>query len=178
MNKFIYANHGNLQKKIIKLAANIRLLICDVDGVLSNGLLYMGSSGEELKAFHAHDGYGIHSLKNYGIEVAIITAGSTQIVADRAKMLKITHIYQGQEDKCIAYKKLLTILNCKPTEVAYIGDDLLDWPVMKEVGLSVAVANAHPMLLANAHYTTHLAGGNGAVRELCDLILFAHDKLK
>ncbi|AWK14941.1 3-deoxy-manno-octulosonate-8-phosphatase KdsC [Candidatus Fukatsuia symbiotica] len=178
MNKFIHTDYGDVQQEIVKRAANIRLLICDVDGVLSNGLLYMGNQGEELKAFHVHDGYGIRCLKNCGIEVAIITAGSTQLVEDRAKMLKIAHVYQGQEDKRVAYNELLTILDCKPEEVVYIGDDLIDWPVMKEVGLSVAVANAHPRLLANAHYVTHLAGGYGAVRELCDLILLANEKLE
>lgn len=169
-------DYGLVLTKIIECAAKIRLLICDVDGVLSNGLIYMGNQGEELKAFHVRDGYGIRCLKKSGVEVAIITARSAELVKNRAQTLSITHLYQGQVDKSLAYKELLTKLNCQPEQVAYIGDDLIDLPVMNEVGLSVAVADAHPVVRKKAHYITRIVGGQGAVREVCDLILFAKEK--
>jgi 3-deoxy-D-manno-octulosonate 8-phosphate phosphatase (KDO 8-P phosphatase) len=158
-------------------AAKIRLLICDVDGVMSDGLIYMGNQGEELKAFNVRDGYGIRCLLTSGIEVAIITGRQAKLLQDRANTLGITHLYQGQSDKMVAYNELLAVLQCEPEQVAYIGDDLIDWPVMARVGLSVAVADAHPLLLPKAQYVTHINGGRGAVREVCDLILLAQGKL-
>jgi 3-deoxy-D-manno-octulosonate 8-phosphate phosphatase (KDO 8-P phosphatase) len=158
-------------------AAKIRLLICDVDGVMSDGLIYMGNQGEELKAFNVRDGYGIRCLLTSGIEVAIITGRQAKLLQDRANTLGITHLYQGQSDKLVAYNELLAALQCEPEQVAYIGDDLIDWPVMARVGLSVAVADAHPLLLPKAQYVTHINGGHGAVREVCDLILLAQGKL-
>lgn len=158
-------------------AADIRLVICDVDGVLSDGLIYMGNNGEELKAFNVRDGYGIRCLITEGIHVAIITGRQSKLVADRAATLGIEHLYQGQSDKLIAFEKILSDLNLQPNQVAYIGDDLIDWPVMAKVGLSVAVADAHPILLQRAQYVTRIVGGRGAVRELCDLILQSQGKL-
>lgn len=166
-------DYGLVLNKIIECAAKIRLLICDVDGVLSNGLIYMGNQGEELKTFHVRDGYGIRYLKKSGVEVAIITACNSKLIKNRAQTLSITHLYQGQMDKSLAYKELLTKLNYKPKQVAYIGDDLIDLSVMNEVGLSIAVADAHPVVRKKSHYITSIKGGNGAVREVCDLILFA-----
>jgi len=127
--------YGPVSADVMARAAKIRLLICDVDGVMSDGVIYMGNSGEELKAFNVRDGYGVRCLLTSGVEVAII-------------------------------------------QVAYIGDDLIDWPVMAQAGLSVAVADAHPILLPRAHYVTRIAGGRGAVRELCDLILMAQNKFE
>ncbi len=169
--------YGPVDTAIIHLARHIRLLICDVDGVLSDGLIYMSNQGEELKAFNVRDGYGIHCLKNAGIEVAIISGRSAKLLEDRAKTLGITLLYQGQSDKIPAYNELLTSLSLQSYQIAYIGDDLIDLPVMVKVGLSVAVADAHPVLLSKAHYVTHMSGGHGAVRELCDLILLAQHKL-
>lgn len=170
--------YGAVESRVVERAAQIKLLICDVDGVLSDGLIYMGNQGEELKAFHVRDGYGLRCLLTSDIEVGIITGRSSQLVADRAKTLGINHLYQGQLDKIVAFNALLAKLQLRPEQVAYIGDDLIDWPVMQQVGLSVCVADAHPMLLPRAHYTTHLRGGHGAVRELCDLILLAQGKLE
>lgn len=170
--------YGPVTKEVMDRAANIRLLICDVDGVLSDGLIYMGNHGEELKTFNVRDGYGIRCLKTSDIEVAIITGRSAKLLENRAKTLGITHLYQGQSNKLLAFRELLNTLSIKPQEVAYIGDDLIDWPVMAEVALAVAVADAHPILLARSHYVTRLAGGRGAVRELCDLILLAQNKLE
>lgn len=169
--------YGAVSKEVFQRAAQIRLLICDVDGVMSDGLIYMGNQGEELKAFNVRDGYGIRCLITSGIDVAIITGRSAKLVENRAKTLGITHLYQGQSDKLVAFEKILKEVSLTPEQVAYIGDDLIDWPVMQKVGLAVAVADAHPLLLPKAHYVTQIPGGRGAVRELCDLILQAQDKL-
>ncbi|MDR7343571.1 3-deoxy-D-manno-octulosonate 8-phosphate phosphatase (KDO 8-P phosphatase) [Pantoea alhagi] len=168
--------YGAVSQDVITRAGAIRLLICDVDGVMSDGLIYMGNSGEELKAFNVRDGYGIRCLLTSDIEVAIITGRRAKLLEDRCQTLGITHLYQGQSDKLLAFRELLDKLSLTPDQVAYIGDDLIDWPVMAQVGLSVAVVDAHPLLLARARYVTRIAGGRGAVREICDLILIAQDK--
>lgn len=169
--------YGPVSAEMMQRAAAVRLLICDVDGVLSDGLIYQGNQGEELKAFNVRDGYGIRCLLTAGIEVAIITGRSAKLMEDRAKTLGITHLYQGQSDKLLAFGTLLDTLSLAPHQVAYIGDDLIDAPVMARVGLGVAVADAHPLLLPQARYITRIAGGRGAVRELCDLILLAQGRL-
>lgn len=156
-------------------AAKIRLLICDVDGVMTNGHLYMGNNGEELKAFHIHDGLGLKLLLKVGIEVAVITAKQTHIVENRMKALGIKYLYQGQENKVSAYQDLKTKLNLDDDEIAYIGDDLPDIAVMRKVGFAIAVANAVTLVKENAHHITILKGGKGAVREVCELILNAQN---
>lgn len=170
--------YGPVSAHVLERAKAVRLLICDVDGVMSDGLIYMGNQGEELKSFNVRDGYGIRCLLTSDIEVAIITGRNAKLLEDRAKTLGIRHLYQGQSDKLLAFRELLDTLSLRAEEVAYIGDDLIDWPVMAEVGLSVAVQDAHPILLPKADYVTRIAGGRGAVRELCDLILLAQGKLE
>lgn len=170
--------YGPVEQDVIARANKIRLLICDVDGVLSDGLIFMGNHGEELKAFSVRDGYGIRCLKTSDIEVAIITGRSAKLLEDRAKTLGISYLYQGQYDKRLAFHDLLKKLSLTAAQVAYIGDDLIDWPVMAQVGLAVAVADAHPLLTPKAHYVTRIVGGHGAVRELCDIILLAQNKLE
>lgn len=169
--------YGPVSADIIGRAEKIRLLILDVDGVMSDGMIYMGNNGEELKAFNVRDGYGIRCALTSGVDVAIITGRNAKLVEDRCKTLGITHLWQGQSNKLIAYRELLEKLSLRPDEVAYIGDDLIDWPVMADVGLSVAVADAHPLLISRADYVTRINGGRGAVREICDLILLAQGKL-
>jgi len=154
-------------------ARQIKLLICDVDGVFSDGRIYLGNDGEELKAFHTRDGYGIKALRQAGIEVAIITGRRSAIVEKRMQALTVQHIFQGQEDKIPAYQQLKQQLALRDEQIAYIGDDLSDWAVMQHVGLSVAVADAHPLLRHHASIITSLPGGFGAVRELCDLLLLS-----
>ncbi|OAT26113.1 3-deoxy-manno-octulosonate-8-phosphatase KdsC [Proteus myxofaciens] len=178
MNTVIETYYGPVSENMIKKAEKIQLLICDVDGVMSDGLIYMGNNGEELKAFNVRDGYGIRCLLTSGIEVAIITGRQSKLLEDRAKTLGITYLYQGQHNKLLAYQQLLDTLTLKPEQTAYIGDDLIDLPVMEKVGLSVAVADAHPLLTPRADYVTRIAGGRGAVRELCDLILLAQGLLE
>ncbi|MFG6077610.1 3-deoxy-manno-octulosonate-8-phosphatase KdsC [Erwinia sp. OPT-41] len=168
--------YGDVSETVMARAREIKLLICDVDGVMSDGVIYQGNNGEELKAFNVRDGYGIRCLLTSDVEVAIITGRKAKLLEDRCATLGITHLYQGQSDKLLAFCELLDKLSLMPEQVAYIGDDLIDWPVMAEVGLSVTVADAHPVLLPRANYVTRLAGGRGAVREICDLILIAQDK--
>ena len=170
--------YGPVSTQVIAKAEKIRLLILDVDGVMSDGLIFMGNNGEELKAFNVRDGYGIRCALTSGIEVAIITGRKAKLLEDRCATLGITHLSQGQADKLIAYRELLATLAVSADEVAYVGDDLIDWPVMAEIGLSVAVADAHPLLLPRADYVTHIQGGRGAVREVCDLLLLAQGKLE
>lgn len=169
--------YGPVSTHVMTKAENIRLLILDVDGVLSDGLIYIGNNGEELKAFNVRDGYGIRCALTSNIEVAIITGRKAKLVEDRCATLGIVHLYQGQSNKLIAFSDLLEKLVIAPENVAYVGDDLIDWPVMEKVGLSVAVADAHPLLIPRADYVTHIAGGRGAVREVCDLLLLAQGKL-
>ena len=159
--------YGPVSTQMMAKAENIRLLILDVDGVLSDGLIYMGNNGEERKAFTVRDGSGIRCALTSGIEVAIITGRKAKLVEDRCETLGITHLYQGQSDKMAAFKDLLGKLAIAPENVAYVGDDLIDWPVMAEVGL----------LIPRAAYVTHINGGRGAVREVCDLLLLAQGKL-
>ncbi|WP_163934542.1 3-deoxy-manno-octulosonate-8-phosphatase KdsC [Paraferrimonas sp. SM1919] len=165
--------YGEINEQAWAAAKKIKLLICDVDGVFSDGRIYMGNNGEELKTFHTRDGYGVKALLSTGIDVAIITGRKSEIVNNRMQALGIKHIYQGVDDKLVAYNDLMTQCQCTADEVAYIGDDLIDWPVMEICGLGVAVHDAHPLLKQNALYCTHIKGGEGAVRELCDIILLA-----
>ncbi len=177
MTQKVETLYGLVDASIIDTAKQIKLLICDVDGVFSDGLVYMGNDGEELKTFHTRDGYGVKSLMNAGIEVAIITGRQSKIVENRMKALGISLVYQGQDDKVKAYQDICSKLNISPQQTGYIGDDLIDWPVMEQVALRVCVADGHPLLAKRANYVTTIRGGHGAVREVCDLILQARDEL-
>lgn len=119
--------YGSVENSVIEKATKIKLLICDVDGVMSDGLIYMGNNGEELKAFNVRDGYGIRCLLTSGIEVAIITGRKAKLLEDRAQTLGITYLYQGQSDKLLAYRELLDKLQLTEEQTAYIGDDLIDY---------------------------------------------------
>ncbi|MFM2588748.1 3-deoxy-manno-octulosonate-8-phosphatase KdsC [Vibrio sp. TBV020] len=177
MPEMIETLYQPVEPSILAIAKEIKLLICDVDGVFSDGLIYMGNDGEELKTFHTRDGYGVKSLMNAGIEIAIITGRRSQIVENRMKALGISLIYQGQDDKVKAYQDIYSKLNISAEQTGYIGDDLIDWPVMEKVALKVCVADGHPLLAKRANYVTSIKGGHGAVREVCDLILQARDEL-
>ncbi|AZQ12069.1 3-deoxy-manno-octulosonate-8-phosphatase KdsC [Shewanella sp. TH2012] len=168
--------YGPIAEDIWHKASQIKLLICDVDGVFSDGRIYLGNQGEELKAFHTRDGYGVKALQGAGIAVAVITGRNSTIVQNRMTALGVKHIYQGIDDKFVPYKELLSLYNVSPAEVAYIGDDMVDLPVMKAVGLGVCVADGHPFVASNADMLTYLPGGRGALRELADLLLMSQDK--
>ncbi len=177
MNKQIETLYGSVNADVYETARSIKLLICDVDGVFSDGRVYMGNQGEELKAFHTRDGYGIKSIMNAGIQVAVITGRQSQIVANRMQALGVDLVYQGQDNKLKAYSDICEKLNVAPQQTAYVGDDLIDWPVMEKVALKVCVADGHPLLAQRANYVTHINGGYGAVREVCDLLLQARGEL-
>lgn len=164
--------------ELLNRANNIKLLICDVDGVFSDGRIYLGNNGEELKAFHTRDGYGIKALRHAGVEVAVITGRSSAIVEQRMRSLTVSHVFQGQENKQAAFATLQQQLGLATAQIAYIGDDLSDWQVMQQCGLAVAVKDAHPYLRQQAHYVTSLPGGFGAVRELTDLLLISQQKFQ
>lgn len=160
----------------IQKARNVKLLVLDVDGVLTAGHLWYGNNGEELKAFHIQDGLGIKLLQRAGIDVAIITGRTSQLVARRGAELGIKHVVQGREDKLVALRVLANELNITLEEIAYMGDDLPDLSAIANVGFGIAVANAMPYVAQHADYKTARNGGDGAVREICDLILQAQDK--
>ncbi|MFY8273727.1 3-deoxy-manno-octulosonate-8-phosphatase KdsC [Pseudoalteromonas sp. SSDWG2] len=154
-------------------AKAIKLLICDIDGVFSDGRIYLGNQGEELKAFNTKDGFGIKALMATGVHVAVITGRQSHIVETRMTSLGVKHIYQGKENKLEAYAELKQALSLTNDQVAYIGDDGPDLPVMQQVGFAVAVNDAHPLIKRISHYTTLMPGGFGAVRELTDLLMLA-----
>ncbi|MCG8414624.1 MAG: HAD-IIIA family hydrolase [Pseudomonadales bacterium] len=159
-----------------QLAAGIKLLLLDVDGVLTDGCLYFSSNGEELKAFNTQDGHGIRMLMGSGVQVGIITGRESPAVARRAKDLGLEIVFQNQSNKLEALDRILSSQNLDPHQVAYAGDDLPDMPVMKAVGLSFAVANAHESIRDIASFTTTFPGGGGAVREICDYLLKSQGK--
>lgn len=154
-------------------AARIRVVALDVDGTLTDGRLRFASDGSETKAFHALDGQGLKLLRECGIEVALITARSSEVVARRAVELGIVHLHQGCHDKRAALRALCQILALEPAQAAFMGDDLPDLPALSWAGLAVGPANAHPWLHPYLHWITAAAGGQGAVRALCDLLLDA-----
>ncbi|WP_115720024.1 3-deoxy-manno-octulosonate-8-phosphatase KdsC [Gallaecimonas mangrovi] len=168
--------YGQIDSATWQQLSQVKLLICDVDGVFSDGRIYLGNNGEELKAFHTRDGFGVKALLQAGIDVAVITGRNSRIVENRFNALGVPHIYQGQENKRLAFDALLGKLGLNPENVAYIGDDIPDLALIEHVGLGVAVADAHPLVTQAARYTTCLPGGYGAVRELCDLILQSQGK--
>jgi 3-deoxy-D-manno-octulosonate 8-phosphate phosphatase (KDO 8-P phosphatase) len=149
----------------------IKLLIMDVDGVLTDGRIVLYNEGNELKFFNVKDGHGIVMLHRIGVATAILTGRISKVVERRAKELSITHIIQGSLDKLEAYEGLKDRLSLRDEEIAYVGDDVVDIPVMRRVGFAVAVADAHPEVLKVAHYITKAEGGKCAVREVAELII-------
>lgn len=154
-------------------AKNIKLAIFDVDGVLTDGSLYLTDDGQEFKAFNSLDGHGMKMLKQTGVELAIITGRTSKLVPQRAKNLGITHLYQGVENKIEAYQHLIQTLQLAPDAVAYMGDDVVDLPVMRRCGLAISVPDAPELVKAHSHYVAKNGGGRGAVREICEMIMHA-----
>ena len=163
--------YGDVPPHILANAKKIKLLVCDIDGVFSDGRIYLGNEGEELKAFHTKDGFGIKALVASGVIVAVITGRNSTIVKNRMKALNVAYIIQGKEDKLPALTDLSNQLSIKLNDIAYIGDDVPDLPCIKSVGLGISVADGHPLVLQGADYITFTNGGFGAVREVCDLIM-------
>jgi 3-deoxy-D-manno-octulosonate 8-phosphate phosphatase (KDO 8-P phosphatase) len=152
----------------------LKLLVLDVDGVLTDGKLYLSDSGEEIKAFNTLDGHGLKMLRASGVDVAIITGRKSRLVEIRAGNLGIAHLYQGVEDKLSAFRELIGKLGLQPQQVAFMGDDLVDLPAMRRAGLALTVPAAPALVKQNAHYVSERSGGDGAVREVCELIMQAH----
>jgi 3-deoxy-D-manno-octulosonate 8-phosphate phosphatase (KDO 8-P phosphatase) len=158
-------------------ARAVRLAIFDVDGVMTDGTLYIGAHGEAFKAFNILDGHGLKMLQAAGVATAIISGRSSEAVARRAQELSIAHVVQGSADKCADFERLAGRLGVEPGACAYVGDDLPDLELMRRCGLAVAVANAVDAVKEAAHYVTRASGGRGAVREFCELVLRAQGQL-
>ncbi len=158
-------------------AAGVRLLALDVDGVLTDGSIYYGNSGEELKAFSIRDGLGVKLLQRSGVKVAIITGRRSEIVLRRARELGITEVVQGREDKRTALAELCARLGLSLADCAYMGDDLPDLAAISAVGLGMTVADAEPAVAAAADWQSRRPGGRGAVREACEYLLEARGEL-
>lgn len=159
----------------VRRAAGVRLLILDVDGVLTDGSLTYGADGEVTKTFNVLDGLGIELLQKTGVLVAIISARKSPVVVRRAADLKIPHVYQGTHDKRIAFAEVLALTGLTAEQCGYIGDDVIDLPLLRKVGFAVTVPSGHPEVQHRAHYVTRNNGGRGAVREVCDLVMRAQN---
>lgn len=151
--------------------SKVKLLLLDVDGVMTDGRIIYDNAGGESKAFDVKDGHGIKLLQRAGLLVGIITGRQSALVAHRAAELGIELVYQGVKDKRLPFNEILEKLNLKPMEVAYVGDDIVDLPVMRQVGFAVTVADASDDVKPYAHMITKRCGGRGAVREVCDFLL-------
>lgn len=157
------------------LAARVQLAVFDVDGVFTDGHLHFGAGGELFKTFHARDGYGIKRLLQNGVEVAVISGRESGAVTRRMQDMQVRHLFQGVHDKRSVFDRLLTELGLAPEQTVCVGDDLPDLPLMQAAGFAIAVADAQPEIRAHAHYVTAARGGEGAVREVCDLLLTARN---
>lgn len=162
---------------LLQRARAVKLAIFDVDGVLTDGRLYFLEDGGEFKTFNTLDGHGIKMLIASGVRTAIISGRKTPVVERRANNLGIQHLFQGREDKLVVLDGLLAELDLGYEQVAYLGDDLPDLPVIRRVGLGMAVASADPFVRQHAHGTTQARGGDGAAREFCELIMRAQGTL-
>ncbi len=163
---------------VIKKAARVRLVIFDVDGVLTDGSLFLGDDGQEYKAFNSRDGHGMKMLQATGVEIGIITGRTSNVVETRMSGLGIKHLYQGQQEKLPAFEELLQKLSLTPEQVAYVGDDVVDLPILIRVGLAIAVQDAHNLVKQHSHWTTPNPGGRAAARDVCELIMQAQGTLE
>ena len=157
--------------QLLERAAKVRLLLLDVDGVLTDGLLYFDERKDAMKSFFVRDGLGLALLRSQGIQIGLITGRNSEIVSARARDLKIEYVYQGRLNKLAAFEELCTHLSLSPDQVAYMGDDIVDLSILSRVGLAATVKNCHESILPYCHFVSRFKGGRGAVRELCDLIL-------
>jgi 3-deoxy-D-manno-octulosonate 8-phosphate phosphatase (KDO 8-P phosphatase) len=171
-------NSPDYPPEVFERARLIRLLILDIDGVLTDGRLYFDAKGEALKVFHVRDGHGIKMVHQAGIEVALVSGRRSDAAFHRSRELGLNRFYEGVRDKAAVLEELLTALNLEAPAVAAVGDELVDLTLFHRVGLAVAVADAVAELRAAAHWVTSLPGGHGAVREVCDLLLKAQDRFR
>ncbi len=159
---------------VLDRALRVKLVLFDVDGVLTDARLIIGDDGQEYKAFNSKDGHGLKMMQRNGIAAGIITGRTSRVVEHRVRDLDIRHVYQGCLDKHPVYRKLLTDLGLTAAETAFVGDDVVDLPIMLEAGLAICPADAHPLVRAHAHWITPSGGGAGAGREVCEMMLHAH----
>jgi 3-deoxy-D-manno-octulosonate 8-phosphate phosphatase (KDO 8-P phosphatase) len=162
-----------IELEVMQRAARVKIMIFDVDGVLTDGSLTYNADGEITKTFFVLDGLGIQLLNRSGVKTAIISARNSPIVVKRAADLGITHVFQGQHDKRFAFTDLLGRTGLTPEQCGYIGDDVIDLPLLTRVGFAVTVPTGHPDVAQYAHYMTKNPGGRGAVREVCDMVMRA-----
>jgi 3-deoxy-D-manno-octulosonate 8-phosphate phosphatase (KDO 8-P phosphatase) len=167
---------GGIAAKLRNKAARVRLLVLDVDGVMTDGRIIMDHEGREIKAFDVRDGHGIKLLRHAGIEVAVLTGRNSPVVQKRADDLGILWVRQGVHDKVAAYQEIAGEVGITDEEACFVGDDLVDIPLLKRVGVPICVADGVHEAKAVALYVTQLPGGRGAVREVCDLLLQAQGK--
>ena len=166
-----------MNKRLIARAHRIRLAIFDVDGVLTDGTIYLSESGEEMKAFNILDGLGLKMLAASGIVTALLSGRKSKMVSLRAKEIGIAHLMQGVDDKLEVYHRLLRKLDLAEEETSYMGDDLPDLPVLRRCGLALSVPNAPDVVRNHVHYVTSAPGGRGAAREACEFLLLARGAL-
>jgi 3-deoxy-D-manno-octulosonate 8-phosphate phosphatase (KDO 8-P phosphatase) len=165
-----------MEREEIRKAKDVRLLILDVDGVLTDGKIIYTDGGEEIKSFNVKDGHGLKLLMRAGIEVAVITGRRSRVVEHRCKDLGISCVFQGCKDKIEAYHRLLKEKNLTDDEVGFVGDDLTDIPVLERVGFSATVADGTEEVKQRVHYVARAKGGEGAVREICEAICKLQNK--
>lgn len=162
---------------LVDTARQIQLVIFDIDGVLTDGSLFIGDDGQEYKAFNSRDGHGIRMLQDSGVQCAIITGRKSEVVLHRAKDLGIEHVMQGYRDKRPAFQELMEKTGLSASQVAYVGDDVVDLPVMAQAGLAIAVADAEDFVKRHAHWITRRPGGRGAGRDVCEFLMQARGVL-
>ncbi|MBE9516320.1 MAG: HAD-IIIA family hydrolase [Proteobacteria bacterium] len=161
---------------VLARAARVKLALFDVDGVMTDASLFIGDDGQEYKAFNSQDGHGLKMMQRAGIDAGIITGRTSEVVKHRMVDLGIKHLHQGCADKLPVYEELIKKLGISHEETAYVGDDVVDLPVMLRCGLAITVADGHALVQKHAHWTSPSAGGRGAVREIAEMMMFAHDK--
>jgi len=167
-----------LSQELIEKARPIKLVIFDVDGVLTDGSLFYGDDGLEYKAFNSQDGHGMKMLQSSGVDIGIITGRTSDVVKHRMENLGIKHVYQGQLNKLPAFTKLTKELNVDTDEVAYVGDDVVDLPILIRVGLAITVQEGHELVKKHAHWICQKPAGRGAAREICEMIMQAQGNLE
>ena len=160
-------------EEVLEKAKHIKLVIFDVDGVLTDGSLFYGDDGQEYKAFNSRDGHGMKMLQQSGVQIGIITGRTSDVVLHRMKNLSVQHIYQGRLEKLPAFEELISKLNLQPEQVAYAGDDVVDLPILIRVGLAITVPSAHALAKQHAHWITSQPAGAGAARDICEMIMKA-----
>ncbi len=165
-----------MDKEILDKLKKVKMLLLDVDGVMTDGGIIMDSEGRESKKFNVRDGHGLVMIQRHGIAVGILTGRTSAVVDHRARDLKITEVYQGALNKKEVFQKILEKNNLTPSDIAYMGDDIVDIPVLKIVGFAAAVADAHDLVKKTVHHITVHKGGEGAVREICEMLLMAQGR--